>query len=765
MPRLPRALSALLILLPGSTATNANPPAEVPVSTATVTVEFGAPDPWLPLPQSLLDDLAANRFDSAAKKLLELEPSALGKERMGDHAFLLGWSLVRAGRAAEAADLVPAIRQARLAPSNHASLLEGEILLATGDPAGAALALGRVDGTSRLYNQAQTARARSLLASNRQEEALQLLQELAKQSDPAPNLDQVLLFLAEQLGTTTEPAYPHLRRLWAAYPGTPQGKRATSILAASGPFPTWQEVGVRGASLMGLGRFKEASTLLAKNTSRVGEASPEACRYWFAHGRSLFRQNRVTEAERVLSPAGTRCVGHDADRSAKSFYLAGKSLERKGAWASAAIHYSRIADQTPDHSYADDGLLLAGIAFQEAGDPAKAQASWARQVNRYPAGDMAGEAFWRLAWSHWLAGDTEKALAWTDRAVEELPLEADPVHHRAARYWSARWRLYPDREHPTQSNPDQRQEAIDRFAAICRDHPYSWYGVLAAARLAVEAPDVAKGLPTATLPLSPPAPWQHRVEFQADPSVKDALALYRLGLPQEALLSLDPPAPLQPAEAAWMANLRAGGGDWLGSHDALRQYLASHPAEQLGEQGLAVLDVAYPDTWWAEVQTASQGHDFDPRLFHALVREESNFNKNIVSYAGARGLSQLMPATGKRVAAWMGLTVSRADLFAPATNLPIGARYLQFLVERYGGNPALALAGYNAGEGNVGKWLAAWGNLPTDEYVESIPFRQTRHYVKRVSTTWQVYHRLRDGGAPFVDLSAYMHQAVPDPAL
>ena len=762
MPRLPHALFALLFLLPGSTATNAEPPPEVPASTATVAVGFGAPGPWLPLSQSLLDDLAANRFGSAAKKLSDLEPSALGKERVGDHAFLLGWSLVRAGRAAEAGDLVPAIRQARLAPSNHASLLEGEILLAIGDPTGAAIALARVEASSRLYNQAQTARARSLLTNNQTAEALHLLQTLAKQSDPAPHLDEVLMLLVEQLGPTTDSAYPHLRRIWAAYPGSAAGKKAAALLASHGPFPTWQEMGLRGASLMGLGRFKEASRLLATHTSKVGEASPEACRYWFAHGRSLFRLNRVTEAERVLSAAGIRCVGVDADRSAKSFYLAGKSLERKGAWASAAIHYSRIADQTPDHSYADDGLLLAGIAFQEAGDPAKARDSWARQVNRYPTGDMAGEAFWRLAWSHWLAGDTEKALAWTDRAVEELPLEADPVHHRAARYWSARWRLYPDREHPTRSNPDQKQPAIDRFAAICRDHPYSWYGVLAAARLAVEAPDVAKALPAATLPPSSPAPWQHRVEFQSDPSVKDALALYRLGLPQEALLSLDPPSPLQPAEAAWMANLRAGGGDWLRSHDALRQYLATHPAEHLGDQGLAVLDVAYPDTWWAEVQTASQGHAFDPRLFHALVREESNFNKNIVSYAGARGLSQLMPATGKRVAAWMGLTVSRADLFVPATNLPIGARYLQFLVERYGGNPALALAGYNAGEGNVGKWLAAWGNLPTDEFVESIPFRQTRHYVKRVSTTWQVYHRLRDGGAPFVDLSPYVHQAVPD---
>jgi tetratricopeptide (TPR) repeat protein len=343
------------------------------------------------------------------------------------------------------------------------------------------------------------------------------LQDLAKQLDPAPHLDEVLLLLAKQLGTTTDAAYPHLRRLWAAYPGTAPGRWAASILATHGPFPTWQEVGVRGARLMGIGQFKEASTLLAKHSAQVGEPSPEACKYWFAHGRSLFRQNRVTEAERVLSPAGTRCVGLDPDRAAKSFYLAGKSLERKGAWASAAIHYARIADHTPDHSYADDGLLLAGIAFQEAGDPAKARDSWSRQVNRYPTGDMAGEAFWRLAWSHWLAGDTDKALAWTDRAVEELPLETDPIHHRAARYWSARWRLFPDRDHPTHANPDQRQEAIDRFRAICLDHPYSWYGILAAARLAVEAPDVAKALPAAPHPPLPPRPGGTGLPFRRIP--------------------------------------------------------------------------------------------------------------------------------------------------------------------------------------------------------------------------------------------------------
>ena len=120
-----------------------------------------------------------------------------------------------------------------------------------------------------------------------------------------------------------------------------------------------------------------------------------------------------------------------------------------------------------------------------------------------------------------------------------------------------------------------------------------------------------------------------------------------------------------------------------------------------------------------------------------------------------------MPATARQVAGWLGVSITMDDLFVPEKNLPIGVRYFWFLLERYEGNPALAMAGYNAGEGNVGRWLDE-GNRPTDEFVEAIPFRQTRDYVKRVSTSWQTYHWLYDGGPVFPDLSAYLFEAVPE---
>jgi soluble lytic murein transglycosylase len=120
-----------------------------------------------------------------------------------------------------------------------------------------------------------------------------------------------------------------------------------------------------------------------------------------------------------------------------------------------------------------------------------------------------------------------------------------------------------------------------------------------------------------------------------------------------------------------------------------------------------------------------------------------------------------MPATAAATAKRMGLSFSASQIWDVSMNLRLGAHYLDMLHGRYNGNSALALAGYNAGEGNADKWLAARPDAPTDVYVESIPFRETRHYVKRVLSTYQTY-RLLYGDAPmYADWSRFNHDAVP----
>ncbi|MCI5049036.1 MAG: lytic transglycosylase domain-containing protein [Rickettsiales bacterium] len=143
----------------------------------------------------------------------------------------------------------------------------------------------------------------------------------------------------------------------------------------------------------------------------------------------------------------------------------------------------------------------------------------------------------------------------------------------------------------------------------------------------------------------------------------------------------------------------------------------------------------------------------EPALPHAIARQESEFNPEAVSLAGARGLMQLMPATAKRVARSKGMGYSRKKLFEPSYNATLGSSYLQGLVERFEGNYILAIAGYNAGPGRSEQWVRRFGrpgrNIgQTLRWIEMIPFSETRNYVQRVLENAQVYRALMKPDAP-----------------
>ncbi|MCB9762933.1 MAG: transglycosylase SLT domain-containing protein [Alphaproteobacteria bacterium] len=717
----------------------------------------------LPLDDDTLAALKARDHATAAQKLAAMDRSKLSGEAVGDHAFVLAWSLIRAGQADKTEGLYELVERAEHVPAAYKALTMAELLVVDGRHAEAATLLGDIPEDALLYPRVQLVRAQALREAGATKDARAIYETLVARPDPAEGSDLALLALASLEGKGSPEAYAHLRRLWSIYPYSEAGQEAAAQLQGYKQAATWRDLSWRGDRLMSAGNYQGAITLLASKLGEIKEPDADACRYWYAYGRSLFRVNRLTEAAAVLTPAGERCKGHDDDRGPKSLYLAGKAQERKKAWADAAKVYKRISELYPEHSYADDGLALAGIATQEAGDLDGAIALWAEQATRYPTGDLAGEGFFRLAWGAYLAGDTPEAIKWAEKAIWDVPLNVDAEHVRAAMYWSARWRAYPDVSAPTQLTKDTKakDEAVRLWLRLCTEHPWSYYALLAAGRLQELAPDQLAKVPRPERPEH--KPWMVREAFLQDPAISAGIALARLGLYREALTELNHPGAdaLTPAEYAFIISIMWQFDDWLIAHDRLRNYLEEHPTEQLGAQRGSILLLAYPEKYWEEVKASAEGYRYDPRVFHALVREESNFNKDIVSHAGARGLSQLMPATARGVAGWLGMKVTNDQLFIPTTNLKIGARYLESLFKRYNGNPCLSLAGYNAGEGNVGKWLERDGNRPTDEYVEAISYRETRHYVKRVLRTYQTYRLLYDDGPAFPDMAAFNHASVP----
>ncbi len=142
--------------------------------------------------------------------------------------------------------------------------------------------------------------------------------------------------------------------------------------------------------------------------------------------------------------------------------------------------------------------------------------------------------------------------------------------------------------------------------------------------------------------------------------------------------------------------------------------------------------------------------DLNPMLIYAMIRQESAYNAGARSHAGARGLMQLMPATAKSVAKTLGLKLRKQNqLYNPDFNIALGTSYIAQMLSRFDDNTILATAAYNAGPHRVKRWLPESRQLPADVWVETIPFNETRNYVKNIHAYIAVYN-YRLGNSPVV---------------
>jgi soluble lytic murein transglycosylase len=153
----------------------------------------------------------------------------------------------------------------------------------------------------------------------------------------------------------------------------------------------------------------------------------------------------------------------------------------------------------------------------------------------------------------------------------------------------------------------------------------------------------------------------------------------------------------------------------------------------------------YPRPYDKEVETGARLTKLQPELIYGVLRQESLYRADAVSSAGARGLLQLLPETARHTArAWRRPKPSVSDLYVPSINVPLGAAQLKGLIDRFGGQTAVALAGYNAGPNAARRWLPSQG-IDSDIWVENIPYNETRGYVQRVLWHSVVFAWLRSG--------------------
>ena len=739
-------MRSLLLLLSLACA-----PSPSPAEPSPPPAETPPPPPPPPAEEELAPVERSAAIDDAVRALLLAEDWAATVDALTDNgepdaAFVRAWALVQLDRAGEIDGA-----ENLLGPEAHRAFILGHALMARGEPVQAAAALRSVPEWSSLRPRALAEAARAFESSARREEAIATLRELVQVEDPVTGTDSAL----SQLVTwVDDPGYA--LRIWRHYPGTDADR-------SLGPIETtWRDATHRALALNHRGDWQGVLDLLTPHLEQLSTADEDVCRARYAYGRALYKKNDLKGATRGFGSFARQCAAIDPVLGPKLAYLTARTEYRRKRWRTAAARYREMAEDYPGHRFADDGYVMAGFALSKVGDIAGARDLWRKAAETYPEGDLVPEALFRLAWSLYAEGRGEDARA-AAAALGSREVTSDTLYVDAGRYWAGRWALYPTVDDPRSRDEAGRDAAIAQWRTLVEERPWTYYAVLAFNRLREEAPDVARSLEPRMAETAETSTWTLSRAFLDDPARRAASELLRLGLVDEASHEWDKlTTEATKQEFLWWNDSRRQSGDWLTAHAQLRAWLKTQAIRTDTPGARSLLHVAHPDHWLPEVTTATGDYRFPARYFHGLVRTESNFDPQAISWAGARGLCQVMPATGRGVGKWMGMVVTPDDLLIPETNLRVGARYLEFLHKRFNDSPFLSAAGYNAGEHRVDQWLERFGNLPTDEFVERIPFDETRNYVKSVVGTWQMYHWLRGSGPALLDLSRFNLQAKPD---
>ena len=458
-------------------------------------------------------------------------------------------------------------------------------------------------------------------------------------------------------------------------------------------------------------------------------------------GKTWRKLRKYADSRRALQRATAKSCSDDVKK--RALYLEARVAGiQKGALAAKVMSafVDRFGAADP---LSDDVLLWLGELGLARGDVAAARSAWERLRSEQPAGDMAPEARFRLAMLHAAAGDADAAIADLDDLLRAASGETRPrpdVLWRAS-YWRARLTILPDLLTLTPTtDPKRRSEGLLGLRALADSRGANWYGLLAR-RLIVELGGA-----------EPPPPGEPRTRLAQDATLEVpatlqqqsafALAhnLFARGYDEEAGWLLDHVTVASPKEAFAVALAFAQAGLPDRAHQTLRQNgLALLDGVPAG-QNLLLWTLAWPQAHKDALTTAATAEKLPTTLLMGLAREESAFNAGVVSWAGARGLCQLMPPTAREEALAIGMPLADLDeLLDPARNARLGAAHLG---RRLRGikNPILAVAAYNAGPGAVQKWMPEAGrSLPTDAFVEQIPVEETRNYVKKVVGSWATY--------------------------
>ena len=450
---------------------------------------------------------------------------------------------------------------------------------------------------------------------------------------------------------------------------------------------------------------ERAATAYAKALgARLGDVSDNV-----GYGTVLFRLRRYADAvaqfDKVRTPTNV---------AAGAQYQKARAQIALGNTAAGRATLRSITTAFPsDTSAASALLLLADLATDENRDQ-DARQTLLSLLKRFPRGKQATSARFRAGIIAFIQNDRRAAAAQLDSLVAR---DSNSVEALAAQYWAGR----------AYSALGDKTRAASRWRSIIASDPLSYYAVMAAKRL------------DTTLVASDRSPPNYARVPAVDSTLKRVIELKDVGMDVEAGFENDRlfrDALANPTKLVATAHALAG------TDQASRSIAMGRRAlDEIGHSP-ENFRLYFPVLERETLISSSKQNGLDPVLVAALIRQESNFNPQATSPAGARGLMQLMPDVGKGLAASQGISPWDADmLYQPATNIKLGTAHLRGLVRKYP-EVVKVLAAYNAGESRVEKWSTKTGASDPELFTERIPFVETRDYVRIILRNRAYYQAL-----------------------
>jgi len=570
--------------------------------------------------------------------------------------------------------------------------------------------------------------ANAYMQQNDPQGALRVLTPLADTAQASHVDFRYALGRAYQMSGDTTHAAAAFRSVYVNFPLSVEAGEARTQLQAMNMPPTAAERKVHADELFNAKRYMEAGEeyhAIERDSSGLNAADRNALTIYAAACDMKMKHVSRREVEKLPDTTD--------DSAALKFYMLAELSRDEHDEATHDGLIAQMVQRFPTSRWLEEALYSGGNMYLLKHDAKQATYHYSLLVRMFPNSTYAASAHWRTAWMNYRLHNYSEAARLMDEQIQGY---SAGIEVPSALYW--RGRIYEEEEH-------NFAQAVNYYRALTTSYINYYYALLARQRLNVLKGQTATAAPAAVLS-SVPKPV---VPFLTGELPENEPHLIKARLLANAALNeyIGPEIQASPTSNEWGALAQAeifnSYGETMRALQAMKRSGISFFTLPLDQVPTVYWKVLFPQPYWSDLVSNSQKNGLDPYLVASLIRQESEFNAGVVSHANAWGLMQLLPSVGKSMARKDGVKgFSTNSLLNPTVNLELGTTNLRLVLDRFGGQQEYALAAYNAGDVPVRQWISVGDYKDIAEFVESIPYTETREYVQAILRNREIYRAL-----------------------